>query len=107
MEHSVGCPLGGCQQIISMFEILLITKLIIQSIPQTLFLEMSRLTFLFTATPKTSILNHFNNKVNTLRYSIQNQFSPICNLAGRPGAAFTVDTFQAPHCHAPTGIIFK
>lgn len=40
-----GCPLGGCQQIISMFEILLITELIIQSIPQTLFLEMSRLTF--------------------------------------------------------------
>lgn len=38
-------PSGGYQQIISMFEILLITKLIIQSIPQTLLLEMSMLTF--------------------------------------------------------------
>ena len=36
---------GGCQQIISTFEILLITRLIIQSIPQTLLLEMSTLTF--------------------------------------------------------------
>lgn len=36
---------GGCQQIISTFEILLITRLIIQSIPQTLLLKMSTLTF--------------------------------------------------------------
>ena len=40
-----GGGVGGGQQIISTFEILLITRLIIQSIPQTLLHEMSTLTF--------------------------------------------------------------
>lgn len=41
----LGGGVGGGQQIISAFEILLITRLIIQSIPQTLLHEMSTLTF--------------------------------------------------------------